>query len=140
MAAVDMILRAALPWLVLAIVVSSCAAPGTGPPFDLTTAVVSDETTGQIFVSAPDADGPWPVVVMLHGTGGNPHELDRADSPDADRTRGGIGSWHRNPAWPDCVHGPRAALHERRRHRSSAPCLDRCTALEACAITAVVRP
>jgi hypothetical protein len=62
-----MILRTALPWLLGALIVSSCAAPGPGPPFDLTTAVVSDDTTGQIFVSAPDADGPWPFVVMRTG-------------------------------------------------------------------------
>ena len=71
-----MMLRTALPWLVVAIVISSCAR-GAGSPSGLTTAGVSDETTGQILVTAPDAGGPWPVVVMLHGVGGDPHELDR---------------------------------------------------------------
>jgi dienelactone hydrolase len=71
-----MIVRAALAWLAVVLVVSGCAT-GAEPPFDLTTAMVSDETTGQLFVSAPDAEGSWPVVVMLHGIGGDPHEMDR---------------------------------------------------------------
>jgi dienelactone hydrolase len=31
---------------------------------------VSDETTQEIFVAAPETSGSWPVVVLLHGTGG----------------------------------------------------------------------
>jgi predicted esterase len=45
------------------------------PPFDVTSTVVSHETTQEISVWAPDVDGPWPVVYALHGTGGSREDL-----------------------------------------------------------------
>jgi dienelactone hydrolase/predicted small secreted protein len=42
---------------------------------DVTTAVVSDETTQDILVFAPDAEGSWPVVVALHGVGGTGKDM-----------------------------------------------------------------
>jgi len=42
---------------------------------DVTTAVVSDETTQDILVFAPDAEGSWPVVVALHGVGGTEKDM-----------------------------------------------------------------
>jgi dienelactone hydrolase len=42
---------------------------------DVTTAVVSDETTQDIMVFAPDAKGSWPVVVVLHGIGGTGKDM-----------------------------------------------------------------
>lgn len=38
--------------------------------FEVTTTVVSHETTQDIWVFAPDGDGPWPVVFTYHGQGG----------------------------------------------------------------------
>jgi poly(3-hydroxybutyrate) depolymerase len=43
--------------------------------YDVTTAVVSNEATQEIKVFAPDADGPWPVVVALHGVGGTAQDM-----------------------------------------------------------------
>jgi poly(3-hydroxybutyrate) depolymerase len=40
-----------------------------------TTAVVSDETTQDILVFAPEAEGSWPVVVALHGVGGTGKDM-----------------------------------------------------------------
>jgi dienelactone hydrolase len=42
---------------------------------DVTTAVVSDETTQDILVVAPREEGPWPVVVALHGVGGTGEDM-----------------------------------------------------------------
>jgi len=42
---------------------------------DVTTAVVSDETTQDILVFAPRREGPWPVVVALHGVGGTGQDM-----------------------------------------------------------------
>ena len=41
-----------------------------GPPFEVTSSVVSGENTQEIGVWAPDAEGSWPVVVGFHGQGG----------------------------------------------------------------------
>ncbi len=48
---------------------TSVALQGHGP-FAVTTTIVSHETTRDISVWAPDADGSWPIVYALHGTGG----------------------------------------------------------------------
>lgn len=40
-----------------------------GPPFEVTSSVVSGEDTQEIGVWAPDAEGSWPVVVGFHGQG-----------------------------------------------------------------------
>jgi len=42
---------------------------------NVTTAVVSDETTQDILVVAPRGEGPWPVVVALHGVGGTGEDM-----------------------------------------------------------------
>ena len=41
-----------------------------GDVYEVTTTVVSHETTQDIWVSAPEAEGPWPIIYALHGTGG----------------------------------------------------------------------
>jgi hypothetical protein len=41
----------------------------------VTTTVVSHETTLDIAVWAPDAEGPWPIVYALHGLGGKGQDL-----------------------------------------------------------------
>lgn len=41
-----------------------------GPPFEVTSSVVSGENTQEIGVWAPDAEGSWPVVFGFHGYGG----------------------------------------------------------------------
>jgi hypothetical protein len=38
-------------------------------PFEVTSTVVSHETTQDIWVWSPDADGSWPIVYALQGTG-----------------------------------------------------------------------
>ena len=38
--------------------------------YEVTTTVVSHETTQDIWVSAPDAEGRWPIIYALHGTDG----------------------------------------------------------------------
>ena len=40
-----------------------------GPPFEVTSSVVSGENTQEIGVWAPDAEGSWPVVFGFHGLG-----------------------------------------------------------------------
>ncbi len=54
---------------------TTAAPPTTVPledhgPFEVTTTMVSHETTQDIWVWAPDADGSWPIIYALHGTGG----------------------------------------------------------------------
>ena len=44
---------------------------GEGPPYGVTSTVVTHETTQEIAVFAPEADGSWPVVYALHGLGGS---------------------------------------------------------------------
>ncbi len=47
-----------------------------GPPFEVTSSVVSGENTQEIEVWAPDAEGSWPVVVGFHGQGGVKEDWD----------------------------------------------------------------
>ena len=49
---------------------TSTALEGLGP-FQVKSTVVSHETTQDIWVWAPDAEGSWPIVYALHGTGGS---------------------------------------------------------------------
>lgn len=46
-----------------------------GEGFDVTSQVVSHETTQDILVLAPDAEGPWPVVWAMHGVGGTGEDM-----------------------------------------------------------------
>jgi dienelactone hydrolase len=50
---------------------------GGGADDDLTVSsqVVSDPTTPELRVLAPDGEGPWPVVVALHGFGGTGQDM-----------------------------------------------------------------
>lgn len=68
--------------LVLGLVVASCSSDDGGSTatdtenaapdenYDVTVDVVSHETTQDMWVYAPDADGSWPLIYALHGTGG----------------------------------------------------------------------
>jgi hypothetical protein len=49
---------------------TTVALQGHGP-FEVTSTVVSHETTQDIWVWAPDTEGSWPIVYALHGTGGS---------------------------------------------------------------------
>jgi poly(3-hydroxybutyrate) depolymerase len=56
---------------------AGCADDGSGgAPYDVTVEVVSDESTQDVRVHAPDAEGPWPVVVALHGIDGTAEDVD----------------------------------------------------------------
>jgi alpha-beta hydrolase superfamily lysophospholipase len=59
--------------------------PGDGPPFAVTSSVISAEDTQEIGVWAPDADGQWPVVVGFHGQGGTHEAWDGLASELASR-------------------------------------------------------
>lgn len=43
--------------------------------FEVTSEVVSHETTKDILVFEPDAEGPWPVVLAMHGIGGESQDM-----------------------------------------------------------------
>jgi len=54
--------------LVTILLIAGCS---SGPTtYEVTTTVVSHETTQDIWVFAPDSEGPWPVVFTYHGQGG----------------------------------------------------------------------
>jgi acetyl esterase/lipase len=48
---------------------AACGA-SSGPPYEVTSSVVSGENTQEIGVWAPDSEGSWPVVFGFHGYGG----------------------------------------------------------------------
>ena len=54
--------------LVSALLVAGCSDEPT--EYDVTTTVVSHETTQDIWVFAPEGEGPWPIVFTYHGQGG----------------------------------------------------------------------
>ncbi|MCL1693436.1 MAG: alpha/beta fold hydrolase [Actinomycetia bacterium] len=60
--------RATLMALFL-LVAAGCGSDGDDAAFDVSTSVVSHETTQGISVWAPDAEGPWPIVYAVHGSG-----------------------------------------------------------------------
>ena len=43
--------------------------------FEVTSEVVSHQTTQDILVFEPDAEGPWPVVLAMHGVGGEGQDM-----------------------------------------------------------------
>lgn len=45
----------------------------TGPPYEVSESTISHETTQEIGVWAPTADGAWPIITISHGMGGS-HE------------------------------------------------------------------
>lgn len=60
----------------MALLAAGCASSDdAGPPFEVTSTIVSHETTRDISAWAPEADGPWPVVYALHGTDGSREDL-----------------------------------------------------------------
>jgi poly(3-hydroxybutyrate) depolymerase len=63
--------------LVGGLLLSSCGDSGTEDEgFRVTSEVVSQGTTKDMLVFAPDAEGRrWPVVVAFHGVGGNPDDM-----------------------------------------------------------------
>ena len=53
---------------------AACGDDGAGS-YDVTSETVSHETTQTISVFAPDADGPWPVVLAYHGNEGSREDM-----------------------------------------------------------------
>ena len=59
-----------------ALVASACGGSDSEDrPFEVTSEVVSHETTQDILVLAPDAEGSWPVVLAMHGVGGTAEDM-----------------------------------------------------------------
>ena len=48
---------------------------GGGKGLAVTSGIVSDSTTSNLRVVAPDGEGHWPVVVALHGFGGTGQDM-----------------------------------------------------------------
>ena len=62
--------------LVGGLLLSSCGDSGSQDGgFQATSEVVSREATKDMLVFAPDAEGPWPVIVAFHGVGGTPQDM-----------------------------------------------------------------
>jgi dienelactone hydrolase len=57
------------------LVLASCGEDTQGARFQVTSEVVSHETTQDMLVFAPDAKGPWPVIVAFHGIGGTAEDM-----------------------------------------------------------------
>jgi dienelactone hydrolase len=67
--------------LVRVMLVAACAGlfaacAGADPGSEVTSQVVSDPTTQDIVVFAPEGEGPWPVVFALHGIDGAGRDMD----------------------------------------------------------------
>jgi acetyl esterase/lipase len=56
------------PTLLAILLIAGCS--GSPTTHEVTTTVVSHETTQDIWVFAPDSEGPWPIVFTYHGQGG----------------------------------------------------------------------
>lgn len=54
------------------LMVAACGDEGS---FDVTSEVVSHETTQDILVFSPDAEGPWPVIWAMHGIEGTGQDM-----------------------------------------------------------------
>lgn len=62
--------------VVLALLTAACGgggAGGGGP--DVRERVISDPTTQDILVFQPEGEGPWPVVMAYHGSGGDAQQM-----------------------------------------------------------------
>ena len=59
----------------LAIAAVGCGGGGGDDELTVTTRVVSDSTTPELRVLAPDGEGPWPVVLALHGFRGTGQDM-----------------------------------------------------------------
>ena len=60
---------------VASLVTVAVACSGGDDQLTVTSQVVSDPTTPELRVLAPDGEGPWPVVVALHGFGGTGQDM-----------------------------------------------------------------
>jgi hypothetical protein len=60
--------------LVVVLLVASCGSSESS--YEVTTTMVSDDTTQDTWVYAPDADGSWPVVFAVPGSGGKAKDLE----------------------------------------------------------------
>jgi dienelactone hydrolase len=72
-------MRRAIPLAVAVLVAAALSACGDTDSenggFDVRSEVVSHEMTRDVLVFAPDAEGPWPVVLALHGVGGTGEDM-----------------------------------------------------------------
>jgi dienelactone hydrolase len=59
----------------LATVALACSGGGGDDELTVTSQVVSDPSTPELRVLAPHGEGPWPVVVALHGFGGTGQDM-----------------------------------------------------------------
>jgi dienelactone hydrolase len=57
------------------VTVAAACSGGGDDQLTVTSQVVSDPTTPELRVLAPDGEGPWPVVVALHGFGGTGQDM-----------------------------------------------------------------
>lgn len=58
------------------IVAAACSGDGSEErPLEVTSEIVSHETTQDVLVVAPDGEGSWPVVVALHGIDGRAEDM-----------------------------------------------------------------
>ena len=64
---------------VAAATVAACGGSGAHQRFTVTSRDVSDPTTQDIRVLAPDVKGNWPVVVALHGVNGSGQDMVERD-------------------------------------------------------------
>ena len=67
--------RATMVAAVAAATAGACGESGGDRSFTVTSEVISDPTTQDIRVLAPQAKGMWPVVIALHGVGGSGHDM-----------------------------------------------------------------
>ena len=56
-------------------VVLAAACGGGDSDYEVTSEVVSDDTTQDILVFEPQGEGPWPVVFALHGIDGAAEDM-----------------------------------------------------------------
>jgi dienelactone hydrolase len=61
--------------LVSTLLLPSCGEDGGDAEFDVMSDVISDETSQDMLVFAPDAEGRWPVIVAFHGIGGTAEDM-----------------------------------------------------------------
>ena len=57
------------------VVLSSCTGEGSGDAYPVRSEVISDETTQDVLVLGPDAEGTWPVAMVYHGIDGRAEQM-----------------------------------------------------------------
>jgi dienelactone hydrolase len=76
MARIGRSVQAATALLCAVLVAAACGEGDSGGNgFEVTSDTVSHPTTQDILVFAPDAEGSWPVVVVMHGVGGRAADM-----------------------------------------------------------------